>query len=636
MAHFNLDKLSHQRNFSQFSSPSDRECAYVANAATQYRQFVACAARNCRRLSELDSFLSKGEGSKSLRSTTRTTLVEIPSSEAPKFSFTPPYGGNEAWDNDASALEGDEELEHLLRNMLDRKPHQIHGRLFIIENPSPGAMCLLGGAFDIDPQMFTEHLHNGVWYFLSEVREQIPPLRCVKDGQDFHRIEFISPRVFIPGACAGECPNHVFSDSGASYTARKAGKLCPMRRYGTEEEFEHVLLPRQSMTIWFGGPRYDAEWNGIILLDPPFRLDPSDGFVSPPIFRPFLGLPSPATHDPGRHLPTHLSLRTTFLFYLSHSSSALATIARACPFVLTRDLLRTVASEWTVACRYVERELVTVEHCLERADLGPGTLEHLDKELFVHARRAGKYRALIAETRRWCAGQGQLSWPCASSPAAAAMKGVTTSATRPPPKMKKARSGRKRRKSGGYNDDKDGDGGDDEAARAVAAELDRDFEQVSRMITAHCARIARNQTLLGSLIAVGEGKESAIRSRSLALLAIITTVFLPFTTVAAILGINTRGYGPGGRDFWVLWVVAMAVLGTILGLYAWYEVRQRRRRQNSGKLIGSLCDYLTGRIYRRLLDIAMFYRSQGLFILCKRSMKTYVVITYGIPDNGEN
>jgi CorA-like Mg2+ transporter protein len=268
---------------------------------------------------------------------------------------------------------------------------------------------------------------------------------------------------------------------------------------------------------------------GIILVDPPFSPNPEEGTCEISEYRPFSGRPK-SFNDAGHRFPRE-SLRNSFQFCLSQDPSLFRASVED-PFILVRDLLKIMASEWIVVLKYIERELVTIETCLEKHNPSLYDLEAQLTDLFIIRRRAERYRDLIVETRCWCASQGQESWP----------------------------------RSAG-----------NDAPLSIALDLVEDYKAVERMVERNCERIDRNEKLLTAEVAVAEGKRNASKSDSMAKLTILATIFLPFSTIASVLNMN-GSFAPGQKDFWIFWAIAIPINAAIFFVYAVLEVMQRCKR----------------------------------------------------------
>lgn len=268
---------------------------------------------------------------------------------------------------------------------------------------------------------------------------------------------------------------------------------------------------------------------GIILVDPPFSPNPEEGTCEISEYRPFSGRPK-SFNDAGHRFPRE-SLRNSFQFCLSQDPSLFRASVED-PFILVRDLLKIMASEWIVVLKYIERELVTIETCLEKQNPSLYDLEAQLTDLFIIRRRAERYRDLIVETRCWCASQGQESWP----------------------------------RSAG-----------NDAPLSIALDLVEDYKAVERMVERNCERIDRNEKLLTAEVALAEGKRNASKSDSMAKLTILATIFLPFSTIASVLNMN-GSFAPGQKDFWIFWAIAIPINAAIFFVYAVLEVMQRCKR----------------------------------------------------------
>jgi hypothetical protein len=508
--------------------------------AAKYRRFVQDTAQRCGDFKKLNEFIEQRGQVEHQPNPSKTTLVRVV--EGVADSDPAQY---------SSQITGDQKLAETLNDLC-----HVHaaGRLFIVENAGPDTMCLLGGAFDVDPQMFDEHLDTSPWYFLETIPDHLPQLQSVKRREQYVRLQFTAACVYKPSKDPDDALEFTCSDSRTAAIVRVGGKLIPRSRPGTKS-FGKILLIRHSVAIWFGGPKFGARWNGrccpfilrrisywdgrfvppltrmlgIILVDPPFSPNPEEGTCEISEYRPFSGRPK-SINDAGHRFPRE-SLRNSFQFCLSQDPSLFRASVED-PFILVRDLLKIMASEWIVVLKYMERELVTIETCLEKQNPSLYDLEAQLTDLFIHRRRAGRYRDLIVETRCWCASQGQESWP----------------------------------RSAG-----------NDAPLSIALDLAEDYKAVERMVERNCERIDRNEELLTAEVAVAEGKRNASKSDSMAKLTILATIFLPFSTIASVLNMN-GSFAPGQKNFWIFWATAIPINAAIFFVYAVFEVMQRCKR----------------------------------------------------------
>jgi len=256
--------------------------------------------------------------------------------------------------------------------------------------------------------------------------------------------------------------------------------------------------------------------SGIILLDPQFKPKGRNPLVSE--HRSFSARPKNLSYR-GEEYPRNSS-KDCFCFCIFHDPQLLR-IAVRYPFAILRDLLRIIASEWLTVNACVKRELSTIEIKLEKEQPSLDELEVWLKSLFIHRRRISKYQEHIRDTLRFCTSQGQPCWP----------KNTTT-----------------------------------EEGSAIASDLEDDFKGVEELIGEKKERISKDITLLASLIALEEGRQSTKKNQGIARLTTIATIFLPFSTIATILGMQGN-YSPNAERFWVFWAVAVPVTAVIVLLY---------------------------------------------------------------------
>lgn len=216
--------------------------------------------------------------------------------------------------------------------------------------------------------------------------------------------------------------------------------------------------------------------------------------------------------------------RQALRYYLTRRFTTGATLQAAVEDVLFAigDIYRVVASEWLTVNEYVSRELATIEFRLEREEPNIQDLELHLKDLFTLRRCCSRYHELITDARAQCKQRGRRSWPKSSSP----------------------------------------------IATENAKDLEEDFEHLQGLLQGTCNRIEKNIRLLTTLVAIGENKQGIEKNHGLTRLTLIATIFLPFSTLAAILGMQGP-YSPVGNRFWVFWIVAVPITASVVTLALW-------------------------------------------------------------------
>jgi Mg2+ and Co2+ transporter CorA len=207
------------------------------------------------------------------------------------------------------------------------------------------------------------------------------------------------------------------------------------------------------------------------------------------------------------------------------STDSLRKIAcRDCFFVLG-DLYQLAASNWMVISEYINREITIIEYKLEREEPGFRALELYLKELYIHRRRITRYLELICETKEQCIKRGPRGWPRDST---------------------------------------------SELAAEQARDWEDDFVNLEVRFTATSQRMEKNIRLLTALVAIAEGKQGLVENHGIARLSLLAMVFLPFSSVATILGIQ-GSFAPGEGKFWLFWVVAIALTTFVVGIFLLYD-----------------------------------------------------------------
>jgi hypothetical protein len=123
-------------------------------------------------------------------------------------------------------------------------------QLIIVENICPKTLALLGGAYDIDPQFFAEHVNVLPWYRMDDkLPERLPSLPSTKKVEDFLLLRYVETRELSPVDNASIHAGSVLkSDSLKTRVQHTAGKLKPVSRQG--QEFPLMAFTRQTVSVW--------------------------------------------------------------------------------------------------------------------------------------------------------------------------------------------------------------------------------------------------------------------------------------------------------------------------------------------------------------------------------------------------
>lgn len=249
----------------------------------------------------------------------------------------------------------------------------------------------------------------------------------------------------------------------------------------------------------------------------------------------------------------HITNRDALISYLKArlaTPDARHTARSDCFFVLG-DLFQLTASNWMIINEYVNREITTLEYILEREESTFRDLEIYLKDLYLHRRRITRYHELITETRDQCSKRGPRAWPRDLS---------------------------------------------SELAKEQALDWEDDFANLQVWFQGTSTRIEKNIRLLIALVQIGEGKQGLAENQGIARLSLLAMVFLPFSSVATILGMQGN-FAPGDGKFWLFWVVGIVLTIFVVGLFLLYDKivqsvkgyvarRERRRRQKGKERVG--------------------------------------------------
>jgi Mg2+ and Co2+ transporter CorA len=276
-----------------------------------------------------------------------------------------------------------------------------------------------------------------------------------------------------------------------------------------------------------------------LLVDPPFKLPEGGSQCLPPEYRSFIRERDFQNTAPVQNLPE--SNREAIIQYLERrlkGNTKLLAAAKSDSFLILGDVYRLVASCWMVINEYINRELATIEDILEKDDPEFHDLKVYLKDLYIHRRRCARYDELIGKAQQQCMSRGQQAWP-------------------------KLRSS--------------------SLAIEHAKDLEDDFTYLQARTQGTISRIEKNMSLLTALVAIGEGEHGLEENHGIARLSFVATIFLPFTTVGTIMGMQGNN-APGSSEFWVFWVVAILLTLGVFGLFSVYDFACRVFERLLGKL----------------------------------------------------
>jgi len=282
----------------------------------------------------------------------------------------------------------------------------------------------------------------------------------------------------------------------------------------------------------------------IMLLDKPFQLREKYGTLGATEYRnPNL---RPSADEDFHGLVSGQNFKKAFCAFFTQRCAKDDSYLKTCftnPFLTLYEGYRIIASEWLVVNEYVKRELANIERHLEKQGSTFRELERHLKELYRIRRRCNKDHELVLEAFWQCEKRGQPLWPHA----------------------KERREGR--------------------VVKQHTKDLEEDFSYVLGEIGTTIARIEKDINHLMALVAISEGRQSFQENRGISFLTLVATIFLPSSTVATVLGMQTQ-FAPGERSFWMLWAVAIPLTIMILLLTILYPIVSARIETIRGRYYG--------------------------------------------------
>jgi hypothetical protein len=178
----------------------------------------------------------------------------------------PTAGGiNVAWDPASEvsviSVEGPHGLLEQLPSFADTA---LSSQLIIVENICPDTLAYLGGAYDIDPQFFAEHINVLPWYRMdTEIPERLPSLPSTKKAEDFLTLRYVETRELSASDNASiHADSVLWPDPLGTRLKHSAGKLTPLSRQG--QEFPLMAFTRQTVSVWCQKKTNGYDWIGIV------------------------------------------------------------------------------------------------------------------------------------------------------------------------------------------------------------------------------------------------------------------------------------------------------------------------------------------------------------------------------------
>ncbi len=281
-----------------------------------------------------------------------------------------------------------------------------------------------------------------------------------------------------------------------------------------------------------------------MLLDKPFQLREKYGTLGATEYRnPNL---RPSADEDFSGVVSGQSFKKAFCAFFTQRCAKDDSYLKTCftnPFLTLYEAYRIIASEWLVVNKYVRRELANIERHLEKQGSTFKELEGHLKELYRIRKHCNKDHELALEAFLQCEKRGQPLWPYA----------------------KEKRGGR--------------------VVKQHAKDLEEDFSYVLGEIGTTLKRIEKDINHLMALVAISDGRQSWQENRGISFLTLVATIFLPSSTVATVLGMQTQ-FAPGESSFWMLWAVAIPLTIMILLLTILYPIISARVETIRGRYYG--------------------------------------------------
>ncbi|XWW93151.1 hypothetical protein V2A60_001080 [Cordyceps javanica] len=407
-------------------------------------------------------------------------------------------------------------------------------QLFIIEQPDTATLRYLWDFYVTEKESFLQCLddffHDQPSFNFTDIRPKVLQMPSVLAKQNHLTFNYVLAREFDKPMRIDYCMiQEAAKDFGTWRDDRDFGPMNPVQRRelgGETTAFPPLALTRTSATAWFDS-RQDRPWRiGIILLD----RHPE-----------FCGLPCqlqvPFAIVNGRYYGTiHTRSPADLLLECIRHNDSFASAAIPAPLAVLEDLYRLVNHEWAHLAAFFTRDLNAIEWALQRGggddDNDVKQLRRAMRDMFFSRRRMSHYCALIKQSAESLAIQGRPVW-CTMRNSTEAQR-LTT--------------------------------------RQTAAELQKDLGALEHTMSQIHLRLQSTMTHITAETTVMEADRTRVQNKILLVLAIIGTIFLPVSSLAAIFSMG-GSWAAGERNFGWFWAICgpveVVLLGLLLGVSYW-------------------------------------------------------------------
>ncbi len=417
-------------------------------------------------------------------------------------------------------------------------------QVFIIEQPDIATLRWFWDNAIPDKHSFLRCLddffHDQPSFNFTDIRPKILQMPSVLAKQSHLTFSYVLARQFDkPLRLDYSMIQKAAKDFGTWRDDRDFGPMNPVQRRelgGDTTTFAPLALTRTSATAWFDS-HPDRPWRlGMCWSHPPSPppCAKGAGIIFLDRHPEFWGLPCqlqvPFAIINGRYYGTiHTRSPADLLLECMKQNGALNSATAPAPLVVVEDLYRLVTHEWAHLAAYFTRDLNAIEWALQR---GSGTdenevehLRHAMRDMFFSRRRMSHYCSLIKHSAESAAILGRPAW-CAAQNSTEAQRLAT---------------------------------------KQTAADLQEDLGALEHTMTQIHLRLQSTMTHITAETAVMEADRTRVQNKILLVLAIIGTIFLPVSSLAAIFSMG-GAWAVGERNFGFFWAICGPVEGVLLGL----------------------------------------------------------------------
>lgn len=279
--------------------------------------------------------------------------------------------------------------EQLDEYLSEPRNDEVGGRLLVLQDLSTCMIEKVGAAFDIEPGFFRTHIGDYVWLNTRDPQAEIPDLESLSRKSNYFHVQYVQPRYFE-------------TQESLDKAREETKSFNILRHIDHDERFKSwtdvpgsdVGLVRSKASLWIRPQKNDAEWLGVLLVDPTINY----GF---PLWAGYGNfLPSPSINTSEEEIsfpPYHGTAVQEFVYWTMNQFRSKSSLPSPAADLLPLAFFTMICSQWIIMCEYVNTRLGQIEYEIELglSHLYSHDFDHTVKALLKWRRRMPIYHAFV-------------------------------------------------------------------------------------------------------------------------------------------------------------------------------------------------------------------------------------------------